>query len=79
MPELVELYRSEPIRLGEGAVGRAAETHAPVQIADIVEQGYESRARDVLQRAGARAARGATAARGKHPRRDCGNPRNNFV
>jgi len=55
MPELVALYRSEPIRLGEGAVGRAAESRAPVQIADIVEQGYESRARDVLQRAGARA------------------------
>ncbi len=54
MPELVELYRSEPIRFGEGAVGRAAELRAPVQIADI-EQGYQSRARDVLQRAGARA------------------------
>jgi len=55
MPDLVELYRSQPIRLGEGAVGGAAAKRAPVQIADIVAQGYESRARGVLERAGARA------------------------
>jgi GAF domain-containing protein len=55
MPELVELYRNEPIRLGEGAVGGAAAERAPVQIADILAQGYESRARGVLERAGARA------------------------
>jgi len=55
MPELVELYRSQPIRLGEGAVGGAAAKRAPVQIADIVAQGYEGRARDILERAGARA------------------------
>jgi len=55
MSELVELYRSQPIRIGEGAVGGAAAKRAPVQIADIVAQGYESRARGVLERAGARA------------------------
>ena len=54
-PELVELYQREPIRLGEGAVGGAAAAREPVQIADIVKQGYESRARDVLVGAGARA------------------------
>jgi GAF domain-containing protein len=54
VPELVELYRSQPIRLGEGAIGSAAATRAPVQIPDIMEH-YESRARDVLVRAGARA------------------------
>jgi len=55
VPEVVEMYRSEPIRLGEGAVGTAAARRAPVQITNIVEEGYESRARDMLVRAGARA------------------------
>jgi two-component system, NtrC family, sensor kinase len=49
--ELVELSRSEPIRLGVGAVGRAAATRQPVEIADIRAAGvYEGRMRDVMSR-----------------------------
>ena len=33
--ELIQALRAAPIRLGEGAVGRAAATRAPVQIADL--------------------------------------------
>src|SRR3984893_13498373 len=34
-PELIEALKSEPIRRGEGAIGRAADARAPVQIANI--------------------------------------------
>jgi signal transduction histidine kinase len=34
-PELLETLRATPIRLGEGAVGRAAVTRQPVEVADI--------------------------------------------
>ena len=48
--------RSARLRKGEGAVGRLAVTHAPVQIADItVEGAYDSRLRDILVDAGTRA------------------------
>ena len=54
--ELVELFQSEPIRLGEGAVGRAAVTRQPVEIADIRTAGlYEGRLRDALSRTDFRA------------------------
>ena len=33
--ELVEVYRTNPIRLGQGATGRAAATRAPVQLVDL--------------------------------------------
>jgi len=33
--ELVDLLRTRPIRLGDGATGRAAETRAPVEITDL--------------------------------------------
>jgi PAS domain S-box-containing protein len=33
--EYIETMRAAPIRLGEGAIGRAAVTRAPVQVADI--------------------------------------------
>ncbi len=36
--ELVEVLRAAPIRLGEGAVGRAAATRAPVQVPDILDE-----------------------------------------
>jgi signal transduction histidine kinase len=36
--ELVEAIRAAPIRLGEGAVGRAAATRAPVQVPDILDE-----------------------------------------
>ncbi|HEU4439237.1 MAG TPA: response regulator [Methylomirabilota bacterium] len=35
MPDYVETMRAAPIRLGEGAIGRAGVTRAPVQVADI--------------------------------------------
>jgi signal transduction histidine kinase len=36
--ELVEAVRAAPIRLGEGAAGRAAATRAPVQISDLLDE-----------------------------------------
>ncbi|KPK07720.1 MAG: hypothetical protein AMJ64_05850 [Betaproteobacteria bacterium SG8_39] len=53
--EIVELNRSEPIRIGEGAIGRAAETRQPVQVADLTAARRQTRARDVLIQTGARA------------------------
>ena len=35
MPDYVETMRASPIRLGEGAIGRAGVTRVPVQVADI--------------------------------------------
>jgi GAF domain-containing protein len=53
--EIVELYRREPIRLGEGAVGRAGRTREPVVVEDVQHESYQSRAREYLIRAGSRA------------------------
>ncbi len=54
--ELLEVLRSTPIRLGEGAVGRAGVARQPVQIPDILEEGaYTGRLREVAERAGYRA------------------------
>jgi nitrate/nitrite-specific signal transduction histidine kinase len=36
--ELVEVLRANPIRLGDGATGRAASTQAPVQVIDLLEE-----------------------------------------
>ncbi|MBI3030653.1 MAG: GAF domain-containing protein [Candidatus Rokubacteria bacterium] len=36
--ELVEVLRAAPIRLGEGATGKAAASRAPVQVADILNE-----------------------------------------
>ncbi|HEX2438533.1 MAG TPA: GAF domain-containing protein [Methylomirabilota bacterium] len=33
---LIELQHAEPVRLGEGAVGRAVQTRSPVQVEDLV-------------------------------------------
>ncbi|HSB77225.1 MAG TPA: ATP-binding protein, partial [Candidatus Methylomirabilis sp.] len=54
--ELVEVLRAAPLRLGEGAVGRAAVTRMPVQIPDILdEREYgATRLRPVLARLGYR-------------------------
>jgi len=54
--ELVEALRVEPIRLGEGATGRAAATRAPVQITDALdEKEYTvTRIRSILARLGYR-------------------------
>jgi GAF domain-containing protein len=45
-PEVMALQQSEPIRIGEGAVGRAVAIRAPVQISDLREtQHFAARAR----------------------------------
>jgi GAF domain-containing protein len=52
--ELVEAYRGAPIRLGQGATGRAAATKEPVDIADLLndrEQGVTV-IRPILRRLG---------------------------
>jgi signal transduction histidine kinase len=54
--ELVEALRANPIRMGEGATGRAAAARKPVQIPDILEEGaYEGRLRAAMEHAGFRA------------------------
>jgi signal transduction histidine kinase/HAMP domain-containing protein len=53
---IVARLRAMPLHKGEGAAGRATETHEPIQIADIAALGaYESRVRDLLIGAGYRA------------------------
>jgi len=54
--ELAELFRNSPIARGEGAMGRAAQTGEPVQIADILaDSAYQSSVREALVRSGHRA------------------------
>ncbi len=52
--ELVDAYRATPLRLGEGATGRAAETKVPTQIANLrQEQEFATRGmRPILSRLG---------------------------
>jgi two-component system, NtrC family, sensor kinase len=52
--ELVKAYQSTPLRVGEGATGRAAETKVPTQIADLrQEQEFATRGmRPILSRLG---------------------------
>jgi signal transduction histidine kinase len=55
-PSLVATLRASPLRKGEGAIGRAAETREPTQVADIAVPGaYQSHIRDTLLGAGYRA------------------------
>src|SRR6266849_4009417 len=55
--EFGEAMRRMPIRKGEGVSGRAAEMREPFQVADITQPGiYASSVRDVVIRAGYRAA-----------------------
>jgi signal transduction histidine kinase len=54
--ELVQAYRADPTRLGQGVVGRAGAERVPVQIPDVLEAGtYEERFRALAGRAGIRA------------------------
>ena len=54
--ELIAVARAAPFTMGEGAVGQAAATRAPVQIEDILVEGaYESHVRDAMAGAGHRA------------------------
>jgi len=59
-PELAEVLRVTPMRLGEGVVGRTAALRAPVQFADVSDaQTYEvDRLRGLFQRVGYRSALG---------------------
>src|SRR4030095_2666917 len=54
--EVVEAIKATPVRLGEGATGRAAITRTPVQIPDILEEREYTgtRARPILVRLGYR-------------------------
>jgi signal transduction histidine kinase len=53
--EILEVSRSSPIRLGEGAVGRAGATREPVVIEDMLDESYQSRVRELLIKSGSRA------------------------
>jgi PAS domain S-box-containing protein len=55
-PEHFEVLRASPIRLGEGAVGRAAATRAPVQASDVLDerQSVAPQTRHILARLGYR-------------------------
>jgi GAF domain-containing protein len=52
---IVETMLATPVRKGEGATGRLAETQEPIQVPDILAAPAESRVRDALVRAGYRA------------------------
>ncbi|MGH7353992.1 MAG: GAF domain-containing protein, partial [Candidatus Rokuibacteriota bacterium] len=55
--ELIELQRAEPVRLGQGAIGQAAQTRMPVQISDIREAPFYAarpRLRELLLESGYR-------------------------
>jgi len=50
--DIVEALMAKSLRVGEGATGRAAETRAPVEIADIKStDAYSGPLRDVIERA----------------------------
>ncbi len=52
----VVLEGADPVRFGEGAIGRAAETRTPIQIPDVDAPGaYTGRLRGLLERAGLKA------------------------
>jgi signal transduction histidine kinase len=54
--ELIEAFRANPIRLGEGAVGRAAAVRKPIQVSDITQElTYPERLRYLLSQSGFRA------------------------
>ena len=52
---ILEMSRSSPIRLGEGALGRAGALREPVVVEDVLDTSYQSRARELLIKAGSRA------------------------
>jgi signal transduction histidine kinase/DNA-binding response OmpR family regulator/HAMP domain-containing protein len=54
--EFIEALRATPLRMGEGAIGRAVASHEPVQISDIFAAGaYQGRLRETLAQFGFRA------------------------
>src|SRR5215813_5169754 len=53
--DLINALRANPPRLGDGIVGRAAVSHQPVQVPDILEErAYAPRMRQMLERFGFR-------------------------
>ena len=55
-PEIVDAFQRSPLRKGQGAVGRLADTHEPLQIPDIAPAGsYHSGLRELLVQFGYRA------------------------
>ena len=52
---ILAVSRKSPIRLGEGAVGRAGATREPVVVEDVLDESYQSRVRELLIRSGSRA------------------------
>jgi GAF domain-containing protein/anti-sigma regulatory factor (Ser/Thr protein kinase) len=52
--EILQVSRS-PLRLGEGAVGRAGATREPVVVEDVLDESYQSRVRELLIKSGSRA------------------------
>ena len=54
-PALVEALRETPMRAGEGAVGHAVETGEPIEIAEMLDDSYQSPRRDALIAEGYRA------------------------
>jgi signal transduction histidine kinase/PAS domain-containing protein len=54
-PELVKAVRERPVKRGEGAIGRCAETLEPEQVADIADGSYTGKRKHLLVRAGYRA------------------------
>ena len=73
-PEQLTALRTAPVRLGEGAVGRAGVIREPVQVADIEKdsQLVAPQTRDLHVREGtALAPRRPARARGSAPRRPC--------
>lgn len=63
---LANELRANPIRLGEGAVGRAAIAQKPVTFADVEAGGYEPRLRDLMVESGFRAILSVPLLRGSH-------------
>jgi GAF domain-containing protein len=53
--QILEVSRRSPIRLGEGAVGRAGAMREPVVVEDVLDESYKSRVRDLLIKSGSRA------------------------
>jgi signal transduction histidine kinase len=55
-PEHLEALQVKPVRLGEGAIGKAGATHAPVQVSDILDesQPVASQVRHILSQLGIR-------------------------
>jgi signal transduction histidine kinase/DNA-binding response OmpR family regulator/HAMP domain-containing protein len=50
-PEFIEALQATPMRMGEGAIGRAAVAHEPIQIPDIFSEGtYQGRLREIMAR-----------------------------